>query len=171
MTLPTNPITAANVRLANKHDRGYAIGMFSVDLTIADGRVFHDALTVPVTRDGVQRGGQCSAEWSDAIWSDTVTEAEAEAAWTAAVEAVQRAAVAWPLAKVSRTLGRVEKQNADGNFPVQWELTCPHCGSPTWEHTDDRGSWGILRCTNGHLSKVAILQSNGEKLFTVPEAK
>lgn len=163
---------ATNVRLFNKHDRGYAMGMFSVDIVFPDGRAFPDALTVPVSSAGVQRtGGQCSPGWSDACHAEVVTPEEAKAAGAAALEAVGEAVGVWPLARTVRTLSRVEQPNEDGNFPVQWELTCPHCGAQDWDSVDERGSWGVLRCQNGHLSKVAIVEHNGEKLFTTVEAK
>lgn len=164
-------VKVSNVRLATPTDRGYATGMFEVDISFDDGREFSGALTVPFSGKGVQRGGQCSPAWSDACFFEMVTPDEATAAGTAAREAVKAAVVAWPLAKTARTLTHVERPNADGNFPVQWELTCPHCGSPEWDHIDERGSWGILRCKEGHLSKVAILEHNSEKLFTVHEAR
>lgn len=164
--------TATNVRLFSKHDRGYAMGRFNVDIVFPDGRAFPAALTVPVSAAGVQRiEGQDCSSWFDASFLHAVTSEEAKAAETAALEAVGEAVGVWPLAKTVRTLSHVDQPNEDGNFPVQWELTCPHCGAQDWDNVDERGSWGILRCQNGHLSKVAILEHNGEKLFTTVEAK
>jgi len=163
--------TATNVRLFTKHDRGYALGAFTVDIGISNGRVIPAALVVYVSRLGAQHVEPCSTEWTWVRFNGDVTPQEAKAAEAAALYAVGEAVGVWPLAKTVRTLSHVEQPNEDGNFPVQWELTCPHCGAKDWDSVDERGSWGVLRCQNGHLSKVAILEQNGEKLFTTVEAK
>lgn len=161
--------TATNVRLVTEKDRGVSAGLFAVDIMLADGRKFPAALTASLSAKSLHIAGGSDA-WCNLCPPEVPFEA-LEAAEQAALEAVRKAAVAWPLARTVRTLSHVEQPNEDGNFPVQWELTCPHCGTKDWDNVDERGSWGILRCENGHLSKVAIVEHNGEKLFTTVEAK
>ena len=157
-------VTVSNVRLVTEKDRGASAGLFAVDVSLADGRVFPDALTVSMSAKHLRVAGG-SDDWCS-LCPPEVSHDVLEAAETAALEAVRGAAVTWPLAKTLRTPSRLAAPDDKGRVAIEWELECPHCGALDWAHIEERGSWGVLRCQQGHLSKVAILERNGERLFT-----